>query len=64
MDEHKHCMNTLLGRGKMIELAIPIGKRYTDKKYNKLLQWFKDTYELKRKHTPNLSKKSNEAKEQ
>ena len=56
MDEYKHCLNCLLSRSKILDIAIqmnPEDKKELDKHYDELVQWFKDTYELKRK--PKLS---------
>ena len=52
MDEYKHCLNCLLSRSKMLDITIqifPEDKKELNKHYAKLVQWFKDTYELKRK---------------
>jgi len=52
MDECKHCINCLMSRSRMLEMSIvmfPNERDEHDKKYQEILQWFKDTYELKRK---------------
>ena len=52
MDEYKHCINCLMSRSRLLEMTIqlnPKDKKKHDKEYNNILQWFKDTYELKRK---------------
>jgi hypothetical protein len=50
-DEYKHCLNCLLTRSKLFEMTfqLDLNKKEKDKSYNELVQWFKDTYELKRK---------------
>ena len=50
MDEYKHCMNVLLTRAGLISMVLQTGdKDATDKIYNEALEWFKETYELKKK---------------
>lgn len=49
MDEYKHCINCLIARAKIIEMKLILDKDEADREYEKLLQWFKDSYIIKRK---------------
>lgn len=52
MDEYKHCLNCIV-----VRVAIFMMEKGTFKKeYYSLLKWFKDTYELRRKHDKEVIK--------
>jgi len=68
MDEYKHCLNCLLSRSEMLKILLqvcPENKSKIDREYDKLVKWFKDTYELKRKSSssPTNINNSKEVKE-
>jgi len=49
MDDHKHIINTIITRSKLLEMVLVVnGKDTADKDYDDIVKWFKETYEVKR----------------